>query len=67
MTILYKNKPLSYTTYKKLAPQAEVLDTKQLNRALPLPKPPAADHPWRTYGKHLNGKPIPETTPLGAD
>ena len=67
VTILYKNKPLSYTTYKKLAPQAEVLDTKQLNRALPLPKPPAADHPWRTYGKHLNGKPIPETTPLGAD
>lgn len=66
VTILYKNNPLAYTTYKKLAPQAEVVDTKQLNRTRPLPKPPA-DHPWRTYGKQLNGKPIPQSTPHGAD
>ena len=65
VTILYKNKSLSYTTYKKLTPQAEVLDTKQLNRTLP--KPPASDHPWRTYGKHLNGKPIQQSPPLGSD
>ena len=67
VTILYKNQPLSYTTYKKLAPQAEVLDTKQLHRTRPFPKPPASDHPWRTYGKHLNGKPIPESPPAGSD
>lgn len=67
VTILYKNQPLAYTPYKKLAPQAEVVDTKQLNRTQPLPKPPAAHHPWRTYGKHLNGTPIPQSTPLGSD
>lgn len=67
VTILYKHQPLPYTTYKKLAPQAEVVDTKQLNRTRPLPKPPASNHPWRTYGKHLNGKPIPQETPLGTD
>lgn len=62
--ILYKNAPLSYTTYKKLSPQAQVVDTKHLNRSLPLPKPPASDHPWRTYGKRLNGKPVAEEAPL---
>jgi hypothetical protein len=67
VTILYKNKPLSYTTYKKLTPQAKIVDPKQLNRSLPSPKPPATHHPWRTYGKHLNGKPIQQSTPLGAD
>jgi len=58
VTILYKNKPLAYTTYKKLALQSEIVDTKHLHRAIPLPKPPAANHPWRTYGTHLNGDPI---------
>lgn len=67
VTILYKNKPLAYTTYKKLAVQSEIVDTKLLNRAVPLPKPPAANHPWRTYGTHLNGDPIPEVPPLGSD
>jgi hypothetical protein len=66
VTILYKNQPLAYTTYKKLTPQAQVVDTKQLNRTHPLPKPPPANHPWRTYGKHLNGKPIHQSSP-GAD
>jgi len=67
VAILYKNKPLAYTTYKKLAVQSEIVDTKHLNRAVPLPKPPAANHPWRTYGTHLNGDPIPEVPPLGSD
>jgi transposase len=67
VTILYNNQPLAYTTYKKLPPQAEVLDTKQLNRTQALPKPPAANHPWRSYGKHLNGKPIQQSTSRGAD
>jgi transposase len=67
VTILYKNKPLAYTTYKKLARQSEIVDTKHLNRAVPLPKPPAANHPWRTYGTHLNGDPISEVSPLGSD
>ena len=67
VTILYKNEPLAYTTYKQLARQSEIVETKHLNRAVPLPKPPAANHPWRTYGTHLNGQPMPELPPLGSD
>jgi transposase len=65
VTLLYKNQPLPYTTYKKLARQSEVVETKLLNRAVP--QPPAANHPWRTYGQHLNGLPIPDTAPHGSD
>ena len=65
VTLLYKNQPLAYTTYKKLARQSEVVETKLLNRHVPTP--PAANHPWRTYGQHLNGQPIPETAPHGSD
>lgn len=64
--ILYKDQPLTYTTFKKLPTQASVVDTKHLNRSLPAPKPPAADHPWRTYGKHLNGKPMTDKLPPGS-
>lgn len=64
--ILYKDKLLAYTTFKKLPSQATVVDTKHLNRSLPLPKPPAADHPWRTYGKRLTGSPITDEAPSGS-
>jgi transposase len=67
VTILYKNKPLAYTTYKKLPHQAETVDTKIINRIIQTPKPPATDHPWRKYGKHLNGEPIQDILPNGAD
>jgi hypothetical protein len=67
VTILYKNAPLAYTIYHQPARQAEVVDTKTLDRQLKPPLPPAANHPWRTYGHRLNGKPIPETPPHGVD
>lgn len=67
VTILYKNNPLPYTTLKKLPRQAEVVETKDINRAIQPPKPPAPDHPWRQYGQHLNGHPIQQATPNGAD
>lgn len=63
ITILYKNQPLSYTPFKKLPRQAEVVETKHLNRALQLPKSPAPNHPWRQYDQHLNGLPIQKTSP----
>jgi transposase len=66
VVILYKDKPLAYTLFKKLPAQATVVDTKHLNRSLPSPKPPAADHPWRTYGKQLNGRPITEEPSPGS-
>ena len=67
VTILYKNKPLAYTTFKKLPRQAEVVDTKDVNRTVQPPKSPAPNHPWRQYGQHLNGAPVIESPPNGAD
>ena len=67
VTILYKDNPLAYTIYHKPTRQAEVVDTKTLDHHLNTPKPPAQDHPWRRYGRHLNGKPIQETPPHGTD
>jgi hypothetical protein len=67
VTILYKDKPLSYTIYHKPTRQAEVVNTKTLNHQIQAPKSPALDHPWRKYGRHLNGKPIQEAAPHGAD
>jgi transposase len=65
VTILYKNKPLSYTIYHKPPRQAEVVDTKTLDYQIKTPKPPAPEHPWRQYGRHISGKPIQETPPHG--
>jgi hypothetical protein len=67
VTILYKNKSLPYTIFKKLPHQAEAVDAKNLNHVLQAPMPPPADHPWRSYGKHLNGNPIQEILPNGTD
>jgi len=67
VTILYKNNPLPYTIYHKPTRQAEVADTKTLNRQIKLPQSPAANHPWRKYGHRISGKPIQETPPHGSD
>jgi transposase len=47
VTILYRNKPLAYTVYQPAVRQAEIVDTKTVNQKIRIPKPPAADHPWR--------------------
>jgi len=67
VTILYKNNPLAYTIYQKSPRQAEVVDTKSLDRHIKTPKSPPANHPWRHYGTHLNGKPIQEVLTSAAD
>ncbi len=67
VTMLYKGKPLAYTIFHQSPPQAEVVDGKTLDHQLKLPKSPAPDHPWRSYGRHLNGEPIQETLLHGAD
>jgi len=67
VTILYKHDPLPYTIFLKPVRQAEVVDTKTLDHQLKIPKPPAPDHPWRTYGRHINGKPIQEASPHASD
>lgn len=68
ITVLYKNKLLPFTIYHQAPRQAEVADSKTLDLQIRTPKPPAPDHPWRrSFGRHLNGKPIKKTTPNGAD
>jgi hypothetical protein len=67
VTILYKNQPLAYTIYHKPSRQSEVVDTKTLDHLIRTPKPPALDHPWRSYGRHISGEPIQETPPNGTD
>lgn len=65
--ILYKNQPLPFTLFQQPPRQAEVVTSKTLDQQLQQPKPPAASHPWRQYGYHLNGNPIQKVTPNGAD
>lgn len=67
VTILYKNKPLPYSVYHKAPRQAQVADTKTLNHQIPTRLPPAPDHPWRQYGRHLNGKPLSEASSNATD
>jgi hypothetical protein len=63
VTVLYKNKPLPYTTFRKLPRQAETVNTKNVNSSVHTPKPPAPNHPWRHYNHHINGTPILEASP----
>jgi transposase len=67
VTILYKNQPLAYTIYHKPSRQSEVVDTKTLDHLIRVPKPPALDHPWRSYGHHISGIPVQKTPPNGTD
>jgi transposase len=70
ITLLYKQKSLPYTTFHKQAKQAEIVETKDLDAALPNPRStqsPAPNHPWKQYGQHISGKPIQETHPDDAD
>lgn len=67
ITILYKNLLLAYTIYHKSTRQAEVVDTKTLDRQIKAPKPPASNHPWRQYGRHISGKLIQEVSPNDTD
>jgi transposase len=52
VTLLYKNKPLEFTIFHKQEHQAEIVDTKDVDRALRaqyLSRIPAPDHPWRKF------------------
>jgi transposase len=68
VTILYNNKPLTYSIFHKPIRQAQIADTKTLDRQIRTPHPPAPDHPWRrSYGHHLNGKPVKKPPNHGSD
>jgi len=61
ITIRRKGQLLQYTTYHKQSRQAEVVSSKSLDQKLKQAPRPADDHPWRTYGQRVNGKPLPAT------
>jgi hypothetical protein len=68
VSILYNHKPLAFTIFHKPIRQAEVVDTKTLDRQIRTPTPPAPDHPWRRgFGNHINGRPIQKAPPHGSD
>lgn len=68
VTILYKNKPLSYTLYHKPQRQAEVVDSKTLDRQVKTHQPPAPDHPWRQgFARRMHDKLIQEALPHDSD
>jgi transposase len=56
--ILYKGSALDYEIFRQQPRQAEVLSSKDIETHLKSAHKPAADHPWRKYGKRLNGTPI---------
>jgi len=61
INILYKGHTLDYTIYQKQQRQAEVVSSKAIDDKLKQPHKPAKNHPWRSYGHRLSGKPITET------
>lgn len=67
VSVLYKDQPLTYTIFRKSLRQAEIVDTKTLDREIEIRKPPPANHPWRQYGHHINGKPIQEALTHATD
>lgn len=59
VVILYKGKPLDYSVFHKQQRQADVVQSKHINSRIDKqPHRPAANHPWRNYGHHLDGQPI---------
>ena len=45
--------------------QVHLLKTYRQNQRIA--QTPALNHTWKQYGQHLNGKPIQEVLPNGAD
>ncbi len=56
VSFLLNKKPLEVRLFHQQPKQAEVVSAKMLEQS---PSIPAAAHPWRSYGKKINGSPIP--------
>jgi transposase len=68
VTILYNHQPLAFSIFHKPIRQAEVVDTKTLDRQIQTPKPPAPDHPWRRdFSRAIARKHAQETHPHDSD
>ena len=58
ITVLLNHEPIEFTRFHKQPKQNAVASSKDIARRA---YKPAKDHPWRTYGKKINGKPVPAT------
>jgi hypothetical protein len=58
ITVLLNNEPLQFERFYKQPKQNAIASSKDIERRS---YKPAKDHPWRTYGKKINGKPVPST------
>lgn len=59
ISILYKGISLDFSVFYKQPRQSDVVQSKHINFRLDKQSHrPAADHPWRNYGHHLDGNPI---------
>ena len=57
VTILYKGKPLPYTTFHKQSKQSDVVQSKHIDSTFKFKQKgtiPAANHPWRSYPNKQN-------------
>ena len=61
IAILYQHKPLVFATFHKPVRQSQLVNTKTVDLKIKTPHCPPKDHPWRQYGKKLNGSPIPHS------
>ena len=61
ISLFHKDQPLSYTIFNRQERQAQVVPAKSISIELlnqSRAHVPASNHPWHTYGKHLDGSPV---------
>lgn len=61
ISLFHNDLPLSFTIFNRQERQAQVVPAKSISfelRNQNNARVPASDHPWHTYGKHLDGTPI---------
>lgn len=58
ITVLLNHEPIQFKRFYRQPKQNPVASSKDIERRA---YKPAKDHPWRTYGKKINGKPVPAT------
>jgi transposase len=56
ITVLLNNNPIQFKRFHRQPKQNPVASSKDIERRA---YKPAKDHPWRTYGKKINGEPVP--------
>jgi len=58
ISLFHKDQPLLYTIFNKQERQAQVVPAKSISvelQNLSRAHEPASNHPWHTYGRHLDG------------